>query len=442
MEMEPAARAVVARLQQAGFTAYFAGGCVRDRLRGMQPKDYDVATNARPEQVQRLFARTVAVGVQFGVVRVMEHGHQFEVASFRADGVYIDGRRPEDVTFTSPEGDAQRRDFTINGMFYDPVAERIIDFVGGQADLSAGVLRAIGDPVARFGEDRLRLLRAVRFAATLGFEVEAATWEAVRAHAGQIGVVSAERIQDELVKIFTAPTRVRGFDLLDASGLLRETLPELDACKGCEQPPQFHPEGDVFVHTRLMLSLLPESVSVPLVFAVLLHDIGKPPTAKVDENGRIRFNGHERVGAEMALKVMERLRFSRAVIDVTVEAVRQHMAFKDVPQMRVAKLKRFMARPGFEDEMELHRVDCLGSHGFLDNHGFLRAKQEEFAHEPLIPKPLVTGHDLLAQGVTPGPIIGQILEAVQTRQLEGAFPDREAALAWVKNEYPDLLAKR
>ena len=442
MEMEPAARAIVARLQQAGFIAYFAGGCVRDALRNVKPKDFDVATNARPEEVQRLFARTVAVGVQFGVVRVLDRGHQFEVASFRADGAYLDGRRPEDVTFTTPEGDAQRRDFTINGMFYDPVAERVIDYVGGQHDLANKVLRAIGDPSARFHEDRLRLLRAVRFAAGLGFEVEPTTWEAACSQANQINVVSAERIQDELVKIFTAPTRVAGFDLLDTTGLLRQVIPELDACNGCEQPPQFHPEGDVFVHTRLMLSLLPAQVSVPLVFAVLLHDIGKPPTAKVDENGRIRFNGHERVGAEMTLKVMKRLRFSSAIIDATVEAVRQHMAFKDVPQMRVAKLKRFMARPGFEDEMELHRVDCLGSHGFLDNHAFLRAKQEEFSHEPLIPRPLVTGHDLLAEGIPPGPRIGQILEAVQTRQMEGAFPDRDAALVWIKGEYPELAKER
>ena len=435
MKMQPAARAVAARLQDAGFTAFFAGGCVRDALRGVEPKDFDIATNARPEQVQALFARTVTVGAQFGVIRVMDGGYQFEVASFRADGAYLDGRRPADVTFTTPQGDAERRDFTVNGMFFDPVAGRLIDFVGGQTDLRAGILRAIGDPAARFREDRLRLLRAVRFAASLGFEIEPATWAAIRAQAGEIGVVSAERIQDELVKIFLSPTRVRGFDLLDASGLLRETLPELDRCKGCEQPPQFHPEGDVFVHTRLMLTLLPETISVPLVFAVLLHDIGKPPTAQVDADGRVRFNGHERVGGDMALRVMERLRFSRADIDATVEAVRQHMAFKDVPQMRVAKLKRFMARPGFEDEMELHRVDCTGSHGFLDNYHFLRAKQEEFAHEPLIPKPLVTGHDLLALGIKAGPKIGEILEAAQTRQLEGKFSDREAALAWVKAEY-------
>ncbi len=435
MEMEPAARAVAARLQRAGFTAYFAGGCVRDALRGVTPKDYDIATDARPEQVQALFPRHIAIGAHFGVIAVRESGWQFEVASFRADGVYIDGRRPVDVSFTTPQGDAERRDFTINGMFYDPVAERVIDYVGGQADLAAGRLRAIGDADARFREDRLRLLRAVRFASLLGFEVEPETWAAVRAHAAEIGAVSAERIRDELVKIFRAPSRVRGFDLLDAGGLLRVVLPELDACKGCEQPPQFHPEGDVFVHTRLMLSLLPDEVSTPLVFSVLLHDIGKPPTARVDVDGRIRFNGHEHVGAEMTLKVMERLRFSRAEIDATVEAVRMHMAFKDVPNMRVAKLKRFMARPGFEDEMELHRVDCLGSHGFIDNHIFLRAKQEEFAHEPLIPKPFFNGHDLLSLGLTPGPQIGAILEAAQTRQLEGAFADREEALRWVKAEY-------
>ena len=435
MEMEAAAHAVAARLQQAGHLAYFAGGCVRDALRGVAPKDFDIATDARPEQVQALFARTLAIGAHFGVIAVREAGWQFEVASFRADGAYIDGRRPVDVSFTTPQGDAERRDFTINGMFYDPVARRVIDFVGGQDDLAARKLRAIGNADARFREDRLRLLRAVRFAAGLGFEVEDATWAAVRAHAGEIGVVSAERIRDELVKIFRAPTRVRGFDLLDASGLMRVVLPELDACKGCEQPPQYHPEGDVFVHTRLMLSLLPEEVSAPLVFSVLLHDIGKPPTARVDENGRVRFNGHEHVGADMALKVMERLRFSRAEADAAVEAVRYHMAFKDVPQMRVAKLKRFMARPGFEDEMELHRVDCMGSHGFMENYHFLRAKQEEFAHEPLIPKPFVNGHDLITLGLPPGPRIGEILEATQVRQLEGAFADREAALAWVQAEY-------
>ncbi len=437
MEMEAAARAVAVRLQSAGHPAYFAGGCVRDTLRGVAPKDIDIATGARPEEVQALFPRTLAVGAHFGVIVVLHGGFQFEVASFRADGAYLDGRRPVDVTFTTPQGDAERRDFTVNGMFYDPQTEQVIDFVGGQADLRARTLRAIGDARARFREDRLRLLRAVRFAANLDFKIEPATWEAMRAQANEVGAVSAERIREELVRIFTAPSRVHGLDLLDASGLLRVVLPELNACKGCEQPPQFHPEGDVFVHTRLMLSLLPEKVSVPLVFSVLLHDIGKPPTYQVDPTGRIRFNGHEHVGAAMALKVMERLKFSRAETDATVEAVQQHMAFKDVPNMRVAKLKRFMARPGFEDEMELHRVDCTASHGYLDNYRFVREKQEEFAHEPLIPKPYVTGHDLLAWGLKPGPRFGEILEAAMNRQLEGAFTHRGAALAWAKTEYID-----
>jgi poly(A) polymerase len=436
MQIDLAAKAIVARLQSAGHTAYYAGGCVRDALRGVAPKDYDIATSARPEEVQALFPRNVSVGAHFGVICVLDHGFQFEVASFRADGVYIDGRRPVDVTFTTAQGDAERRDFTVNGMFFDPVAGEVIDYVGGRRDLAEHVLRAIGDPAARFKEDRLRLLRAVRFAAVLGFQIESRTWDAVCAQAREIGVISAERIRDELVKIFVSPTRVAGFDLLDRSGLLRAVLPEVDGLKGCEQPPAFHPEGDVFVHTRLMLSLLPEAVSVPLVFSVLLHDIGKPACFSQDpaEGNRIRFSGHEHKGAEMALRVMERLRFSRAEIDATVEAVRQHMAFKDVQQMRVAKLKRFMARPGFEDEMELHRVDCAGSHGMLDNHVFLRAKQEEFAREPLIPKPLVNGHDLIALGVKPGPVIGELLEAVQTRQLEGGFTSREEALEWVKAE--------
>jgi tRNA nucleotidyltransferase/poly(A) polymerase len=436
MEIERAARGIVARLQSAGYTAYYAGGCVRDALRGVAPKDYDIATSARPEEVQALFARHVAIGAHFGVICVLEHGFQFEVASFRADGVYIDGRRPVDVTFTTAQGDAERRDFTINGMFFDPMAGEVIDFVGGRRDLEARVLRAIGDPEARFREDRLRLLRAVRFAAALNFEIEPATWAAVCAQAGEVGVISAERIRDELVKIFVSPSRVAGFDLLDASGLLRTVLPEVDALKGCEQPPAFHPEGDVFVHTRLMLSLLPETVSIPLVFSVLLHDIGKPACFSQDpaEGNRIRFNGHEHTGAEMTWRIMERLRFSRAEIDATVEAVRQHMAFKDVQHMRVARLKRFMARPGFEDELELHRVDCTGSHGMLDNYVFLRAKEEEFAREPLIPKPLVTGHDLIALGVKPGPKIGELLEAAETRQLEGGFANREEALEWLRAE--------
>jgi len=344
----------------------------------------------------------------------------------------LDGRRPSEVHFSSPEEDARRRDFTINGMFFDPAKNEVIDFVGGRDDLKAKLIRAIGDPAQRFAEDRLRILRAIRFAAVLRFEIEPATWNAVVASASSINEISAERIREELVRIFLSPNRARGWDLLEASGLMATILPEVEAMKGCEQPPQFHPEGDVFKHTRIMLELLPQEASLPLVFSVLFHDIGKPPTSIVDEEGRIRFNGHDRIGAEMTEAIMERLRFSRAEIEATVEAVRQHMVFKDVPRMRVAKLKRFMARPTFEDELELHRVDCESSHRMMENYDFLQRKKEEFANEPIIPPPLVRGDDLIAMGLKPGPKFGEILEAVETQQLEGALRDREEALAWVK----------
>jgi len=442
--LETTARRIVLRLQEAGFRAYYAGGCVRDMLLGQAPHDYDIATDARPEQVQNLFRRTVAVGAHFGVICVIEDGAEFQIASFRSDGEYHDGRHPESVAYSSPEEDAVRRDFTINGMFYDPLRAEVVDFVGGRADLDARVLRAIGDPAARFREDRLRLLRAVRFATVLDFPVEAATWDAVCAHAPHIHEVSAERVREELVRIFLCPRRVRGFDLLDQSGLLREVLPEIEALKGCEQPPQFHPEGDVFVHTRLMLELLPEQVSLPLVFAVLFHDIGKPGTFSCDPaEGRIRFNGHDRLGATMTETIMTRLRFPRRDIDATVEAVAQHMVFKDVRQMRVAKLKRFMSRPTFSEELELHRVDCQSSHGMLDNYDFLRTKEQEFSSEPLIPPPLLTGADLIALGLRPGPRFKEVLEAVQSRQLEGTLADTQEALAFVRSEFiekPDSSA--
>lgn len=430
------ARDIVARLQRGGHTAYYAGGCVRDMLRGVPPKDYDVATSARPEEVQALFSRTVAVGAHFGVICVIENGVQVEVATFRSDLAYLDGRHPTGVTFSTPRQDAGRRDFTVNGMFFDPLAGELIDFVNGRADLDARVLRAIGDPAARFREDKLRLLRAVRFATTLGFEIDPATWDALRAGAGEIHAVSAERIREELVRIFLSPQRVRGFDLLEASGLMREILPELVAMKGCEQPPQFHPEGDVWTHTRLMLGLLPETVSVPLVFAVLFHDIGKPPTFSYDEmEARIRFNAHDKVGAEMARAIMERLRFSREETEAAVWMVDRHMIFKDVQNMRVSRLKRFMATAHFDDELLLHRVDCESSHRLSENYDFLLRKKEEFANEPLIPPPLVTGHDVMALGWKPGPAIGRILEAVKDRQLEGTLRDREEALEWIRQEF-------
>jgi putative nucleotidyltransferase with HDIG domain len=433
--MELAAREIARRLREAGHVAYFAGGCVRDLLRGQAPKDFDIATDATPEIVQKIFSRTYAVGAHFGVIVVLENEFQFEVATFRSDGAYLDGRRPVEVHFASAKEDAARRDFTINGMFFDPENDEVIDFVSGKADLERRLIRAIGDPAQRFAEDRLRMLRAVRFATVLGFEIDPATWEAVKASAGSINEISAERIRDELVKIFLSPNRARGWDLLDASGLMKTILPELERMKGCEQPPQFHPEGDVFKHTRIMLEMLPAEASLPLVFSVLFHDIGKPPTYMVDEEGRIRFNGHDRIGAEMTEAIMERLRFSRAEIDATVEAVRQHMVFKDVPNMRVAKLKRFMARSTFDDELELHRVDCASSHAMMDNYEFLLEKKEEFANEPIIPPPLVRGDDLIAMGMRPGPQFGEILEAVETRQLEGMLKGREEALAWVRAEF-------
>src|SRR5215831_15106280 len=440
--MEKTARRVAARLREQGHIAYFAGGCVRDTVQGLAPKDYDIATNAPPETVQALFPRTYAVGAHFGVMIVVEDGFQFEVATFRSDDAYVDGRHPTAVHFSSPEEDAKRRDFTINGMFYDPFANEVIDFVGGQPDIAAKLVRAIGDPAKRFAEDRLRMLRAVRFAAVLDYNADGATWDALVGNAPSINQISAERIREELVRIFLSPNRVRGWDLLDASGLMRAILPELEAMRGVLQPEQFHPEGDVFVHTRLMLSLLPETVSVPLVFAVLFHDVAKPVTATVDKTGRIRFNEHDRIGAQMTETIMRRLRFSGAEIEAAVEMVKQHMVFKDTPKMRVAKLKRFMARPTFNDELELHRVDRESSHRMMDNYEFLLRKREEFANEPIIPPPLVRGDDLIALGLKPGPRFREILEAVETRQLEGKLRTREEALDWVKHQYSSVKNHR
>jgi len=430
---------IVRKLRQEGFVAYFAGGSVRDALLGKAPKDIDIATNARPEQVSLLFPRTIAVGVQFGVQRLLEGGFEFEVATFRSDGRYVDGRHPLDVRFATAEEDAVRRDFTINGMFYDPVEEKLIDFVGGRQDLAREIIRAIGVAAERFREDRLRLLRAIRFAAHLEFELEADTWAALHDAAREIAVISPERIREELVKILEDPCRLRGFELLDRSGLLAVILPEVEGLKGCEQPEQFHPEGDVFVHTRKMLGLLRPEASGLQALTVLLHDIGKPFTRSFDATeNRIRFNGHDRLGAEMAESVMGRLRFSRQEIEVVVEAIRNHMIFKDVQQMRPAKLKRFMARANFDLELELHRVDCAGSHNDLENYSFLVNKREEFANEPLIPAPLVRGDDLLRMGMAPGPRIGELLHAIQTAQLEGEIKTQSQAIELLKTLEPTL----
>jgi putative nucleotidyltransferase with HDIG domain len=432
------AASIVRELQEHAYVAYFAGGCIRDALLNIPPKDIDIATSASPEQVQALFHRTIPVGIQFGVVRVRVAEMEFEVATFRSDGIYLDGRHPSAIRFSTPEQDAARRDFTINGMFYDPLSERLIDYVNGREDLAGKLVRAIGQPSRRFAEDRLRMLRALRFAAVLGFEIEAGTWSAIQADAQEIAIISPERIRDELLKMLVDPNRLRGFDLLDQSGLLAVILPEIEALKGCDQPEQFHPEGDVFVHTRLMLSLLAPEVSGPQVLAVLLHDIGKPRVRSFDPvDRRIRFNGHDRVGAEMAEKVMTRLRFPRHEIDQVVDAVSNHMVFKDVRQMRPAKLRRFMARPHFGIELELHRIDCAGSHGDLENYHFLINKESEFAQEPLIPARLVRGDDLIAMGLEPGPRIGELLEAVQTAQLEGEIKTRSEALELLRTMLED-----
>ncbi len=426
------ALAITNTLKANGYTAYFAGGCVRDHLRGQKPQDFDIATTATPEQVEKIFRRTIPVGKQFGVMIVVEEETPFEVATFRCEGGYQDGRHPTQVSFTQPEEDARRRDFTVNGMFYDPSSEKVIDFVGGLEDLPKKVIRAIGDPSARFDEDKLRLLRAIRFASTLGFEIETKTWEALRKKASTIHEVSPERIREELVKIFTRSGAARGYVLLSESGLMKEILPEVEAMRGVEQPENFHPEGDVYEHTRLLLEHLRPPVSIILAFSALFHDIGKPKTSAI-RKGRLTFYEHSEAGVKIASEIMRRLRFSNEEIDGVLECVANHMKFMDVQKMRAGKLKQFISRPYFEEEMELHRVDCTASHGMLDNLAFLRDKLKEYEHEELKPKPLVNGHDLMDLGMKPGRAMKPLLEEAFVLQLEGRFKNREDALEWLKN---------
>ncbi len=435
-QLADAARRIVAKLQEHGYTAFWAGGCVRDKMLRRVPKDYDIATNARPRQIRQLFHSAGFVGAHFGVVLVKEPEGVFEIATFRSDGLYLDGRHPRDVRYSDAEGDSQRRDFTINGLFFNPATNELIDYVGGCEDLQKRTIRAIGNPADRFMEDHLRLMRAVRFAEVLEFEIEPETLAAIKKAAHSIRKISAERIRDELVQILEHPNRIHGFDLLVGTGLMSEILPEITDLMGCQQPPEFHPEGDVFVHTRLMLGLLEPNAPISLVLSVLFHDIAKPATYSFDEAaGRIRFNGHAEKGAEMTQRILKRFRFSNDIIEATVSAVANHMKFKDVQQMRVATLKRFMAAPTFDQQLELHHVDCLGSNGNLENYDFVQAKRQEFANEPLIPPVLLNGNDLMAMGLAAGPKIGEVLEAVQTRQLEGELKTREDALAWVGQEY-------
>lgn len=430
MSPRDAALDLARRLRAAGHEALFAGGCVRDRLLEKKPQDYDIATSATPEQVLELFPGGNEVGAHFGVVIVKHHGVFVEVATFRTDGSYRDGRHPESVTFSTPEDDAKRRDFTVNGLFEQPEQGKVIDFVGGLADLEARVLRAIGDPVARFSEDALRLLRAIRFATTLDFEIEPQTRTAITACAHLLTRISPERIRDEFSKILVSPRRRRGVELLVDTGLMAHVVPEFLPTIGCEQPPEWHPEGDVYTHTCIMLEMLEPDAPLDLCLAVLFHDIGKPPCQTFED--RIRFNGHDAKGAEMAETILRRLRYPNDVIGAVVPMVARHMQFMNVQQMRTAKLKRFMAEPTFPKEMELHRVDCGSSNGFTDNYEFLQSKGGEFAAEPLIPPPLVTGRDLIQLGLTPGPRFREILEAIQTEQLEGRILDRGPALAYLK----------
>ena len=424
---------IVRALRAKKHEAFLVGGCVRDLLMRRVPKDFDVATSARPEEVAKIFPRVIPVGIQFGVQMVLQRGVPYEVATFRMDREYRDGRHPEGVVFSGPKEDALRRDFTVNGIFYDPIRKKVIDHVGGQADLKRKLIRAIGEPTQRFAEDRLRMLRAVRFAANLGFEIDPGTFRAVREAAGQVTQVSPERVRDELVKLFTGPHAGRGLALLDESGLLETILPEVARMKGVAQPPEFHPEGDVFIHTRMVMEGLKGPSSI-LAVGALLHDVGKPPTFRVAD--RIRFDGHDRVGAKMTQAICRRLRFSNAETDAISEIVGDHMRFKDVKQMRLSTLKRFMGLATFPDQLKLHRIDCLASHGDLSNWRFLQRKMKQLTPREIRPRPLITGHDLLRLGYKEGPMLGTILRSVMEKQLEKELSSKEEALSWVEKQFP------
>jgi poly(A) polymerase len=433
--MKNTAARIVRQLQTAGFDAFWVGGCVRDFLLGREPQDFDIATNARPEQVEKLFRKTVPVGKKFGVIIVIEDGWQFQIATFRAEADYLDGRRPEKVVFADAEADALRRDFTVNGLFYDPRTQKIHDWVGGEKDLRGKIIRTIGAPAERFGEDHLRLLRAVRFAAQLNFEIEPRTFAAMKSLAPKIKLISAERIRDELFKLFRPPHAGRGLALLRDSGLLEHILPELAATVGCEQSPDFHPEGSVFNHIGLMLEKLPANAHESLPWAVLFHDIAKPVTAERDAKaGVIHFYGHEKVGAEMARAIMSRLRFPKKQIDEIVAAVLHHMQFKDVQQMRKATLRRLLMRATFPLELELHRLDCLGSHGDLELYDFLVGQAEQLSQQPEIRPPLLTGNDLIALGAKPGRELGALLREIREKQLQDELKTPREARNWAKEK--------
>ncbi len=443
-------------LHDQGYQAYLVGGCVRDLLLGREPADYDIATDATPEQVMRIFPQTYAVGAQFGVVLVpmakdpsvtsvvdqadVNHGRHrgktVEVATFRSDIGYSDGRHPDQVRFSKdPRQDVQRRDFTINGLLLDPLKNEVLDFVGGRKDLDAGIIRAIGEPGLRFAEDKLRMLRAVRFTARFGYSIEPQTFAAIEKLAPQIHQVSRERVRDELTKMLTEGQARRAFLLLDETGLLHELLPEIEAMKGVEQPPQFHPEGDVFVHTLLLLEKLPHPCPATLGWGALLHDVGKPPTFRVAPD-RIRFDGHVDVGVKMAEEICRRLRFSNHDTDQILALVKNHMRFAHAMQMSEATFKKFVRMPRFQEHLELHRIDCESSHGDLTTYRFTREKIASMPPEAVRPRPLVSGDDLIVAGYVPGPKFKEILGAVEDRQLEGILHSGDEAMEFVRKEFP------
>ncbi|MGM0462831.1 MAG: CCA tRNA nucleotidyltransferase [Fibrobacterota bacterium] len=425
---------IVKTLQKNGYTAYFAGGYVRDMLRGKDEcRDIDIATSARPGEIQALFPRVLSVGESFGVMIVVVDGVPFEVATFRSEESYSNGRHPDSVSFSDPRRDARRRDFTINGMFFDPISRQLYDYVGGQEDLAAGIIKTIGDPFQRFAEDYLRMLRAVRFAARFNFTMEHATYMALKKTAHHIRNISVERIFQELDKMLTGPRPARAVEMLSETKLLGEVLPEVERMKGVEQPPQFHPEGDVFTHTLLVLSHIGPDPSPELAWAALLHDVGKPETQTFED--RIRFNRHNVVGARIARDILHRLRAPKKFTARVVEMAAQHMSFVNVREMRTGKLKRFLGRDTIEDELLLHRADCLASHGNTENYDFLREKLRDFKEEELKPDPLITGKDLIQLGYSPSPRFGEILDAVYDMQLEEKIADYEQAVEWVQKEF-------
>ncbi len=438
MQARELANSICDALQAAGFEAFLVGGCVRDVLLGREPADYDVATSATPEQVLKLFPDGVTVGAQFGVILVPREGVKVEVATFRSDVGYTDGRHPDRVVFAnSPEEDVKRRDFTINGLVMRHNTGEILDFVDGQADLEAGIIRAIGEPDRRFAEDKLRMLRAVRFAARFDYEIEHKTFAAIRKHAREISQVSAERIRDELTKLLTEGAARTGFELLDSSWLLSIVLAEIAAMQGVEQPPQYHPEGDVWIHTLLMLEGLPAGCSATLAWGVLLHDVGKPATFRsAKETGdRIRFDGHVEVGLAIAKEILGRLRFSNDETGQILSLVEHHMKFKDVGRMRPATLKRFVRLPRFEEHLALHKLDCLSSHRNLEAYEFVMEFLRTTPPEVVRPAKLVKGEDVLSLGYKPGPLVGKILAAVEEAQLNGELASREDAISFVDSKF-------